>query len=125
MNRMTRDRRARILHLLCEGNSIRAVTRLTGASKKAVSKLMVDAGQAAGHPVRPDGPGSPTVHCGHSAQARPAAGHPGRGDPGGHHARRAAGADHARAGGGGGGRGRDPAAGDHRGGVGRRAVLSA
>src|SRR5438874_2571715 len=47
MNRMTRDRRARILHLLCEGNSIRAVTRLTGASKKAVSKLMVDAGQSA------------------------------------------------------------------------------
>jgi len=33
--------------LLCEGNSIRAVTRLAGASKKAVSKLMVDAGQAA------------------------------------------------------------------------------
>src|SRR5881227_1937178 len=47
MNRMTRDQRARILHLLCEGNSIRATTRLTGASKKAVSKLMVDAGQAA------------------------------------------------------------------------------
>jgi IS1 family transposase len=41
------DTRARILHLLCEGNSIRAVTRLTGASKKAVSKLMVDAGRAA------------------------------------------------------------------------------
>jgi IS1 family transposase len=34
-------------HALCEGNSLRAVTRLTGASKKAVSKLMVDAGQAA------------------------------------------------------------------------------
>src|SRR5208282_3644597 len=32
---------------LCEGNSLRAVTRLTGASKKAVSKLMVDAGRAA------------------------------------------------------------------------------
>lgn len=47
MNRLTRKDRARILHLLCEGNSIRAVTRLTGASKKAVSKLMVDAGQAA------------------------------------------------------------------------------
>ncbi len=47
MNKLDRDARARILHLLCEGNSIRAVTRLTGASKKAVSKLMVDAGQAA------------------------------------------------------------------------------
>jgi IS1 family transposase len=30
-----------------EGNSIRAVTRLTGSSKKAVSRLMVDAGEAA------------------------------------------------------------------------------
>jgi IS1 family transposase len=47
MNKLSRDDRARILHLFCEGNSIRAVTRLTGASKKAVSKLMVDAGQAA------------------------------------------------------------------------------
>jgi IS1 family transposase len=47
MNKLSREDRARILHLLCEGNSIRAVTRLTGASKKAVTKLMVDAGQAA------------------------------------------------------------------------------
>src|SRR5438094_1722531 len=47
MNKLSREDRARILHLLCEGTSIRAVTRLTGASKKAVSKLMVDAGQAA------------------------------------------------------------------------------
>src|SRR5579863_5879416 len=47
MNKLDRQARARILHLLCEGNSIRAVTRLTGASKKAVSRLMVDAGQAA------------------------------------------------------------------------------
>jgi IS1 family transposase len=47
MNRLTREDRARILHLLCEGSSIRAVTRLTGASKKAVSRLLVDAGQAA------------------------------------------------------------------------------
>ena len=47
MNKLAREARARILHLLCEGNSIRATCRLTGASKKAVSKLMVDAGQAA------------------------------------------------------------------------------
>ena len=47
MNKLSREARAQILHLLCEGNSIRAVTRITGASKKAVSKLMVDAGQAA------------------------------------------------------------------------------
>jgi IS1 family transposase len=47
MNKLDHAERARILHLLCEGNSIRATTRLTDASKKAVSKLMVDAGQAA------------------------------------------------------------------------------
>ncbi len=47
MNKLDRQARSRILHLLCEGNSIRAVTRLTGASKKAVSRLMVEAGQAA------------------------------------------------------------------------------
>lgn len=46
MNRLTREDRARILHLLCEGNSIRAVTRLTGASKNTVTKLLVDAGSA-------------------------------------------------------------------------------
>src|SRR5262245_13472294 len=47
MNRLDREARVRILHLLCEGNSIRAITRLTGISKKAVSRLMVEAGQAA------------------------------------------------------------------------------
>lgn len=47
MRQLDPHTRSHILHLLCEGNSIRAVTRLTGASKKAVSKLMVDAGQAA------------------------------------------------------------------------------
>ncbi len=47
MNRLSREERGHILHLLCEGQSLRAVTRLTGASKKAVSRLMVDAGQAA------------------------------------------------------------------------------
>ena len=38
--------RSQILHLLCEGNSIRSVTRLTGASKNTVIKLMIDAGKA-------------------------------------------------------------------------------
>jgi IS1 family transposase len=37
--------RSQILHLLCEGNSIRSVTRLTGASKNTVIKLMIDAGK--------------------------------------------------------------------------------
>lgn len=46
MNKLDREARSRILHLLCEGSSIRAVTRLTGASKNTVIKLMVDAGKA-------------------------------------------------------------------------------
>lgn len=46
MNKLDRNARARILHLLCEGQSIRAVTRLTWASKNTVTKLVVDAGHA-------------------------------------------------------------------------------
>ena len=46
MNRLSNDDRAKILHLLCEGMSIRAVTRLTSASKNTVAKLLVDAGKA-------------------------------------------------------------------------------
>ncbi len=42
MNRLSNDDRAKILHLLCEGMSIRAITRLTGASKNTVSKLLVE-----------------------------------------------------------------------------------
>src|SRR2546423_3374828 len=47
MNKLSREDRARVLHLLCEGKAIRAVTRLTGVSKKAVTRLLVDVGQAA------------------------------------------------------------------------------
>ena len=47
MNRLDRSDRAKIIHLLCEGMSIRAITRLTGISKTTVSKLVVDMGQAA------------------------------------------------------------------------------
>lgn len=46
MNRLCPEIRARVLHLLCEGSSIRAVTRLTGIDKGAVIKLMIDAGRA-------------------------------------------------------------------------------
>src|SRR5580704_3648366 len=46
MNKLDRETRARVLHLLCEGQSIRAATRLTGASKNTVTKLVVDAGHA-------------------------------------------------------------------------------
>jgi IS1 family transposase len=47
MNKLGDTERAKIIHLLCEGMSIRAITRLTGVSKTTVSKLVVDAGQAA------------------------------------------------------------------------------
>lgn len=46
MNKLSTEDRARILHLLCEGQSIRAITRLTGASKNTVAKLLADAGKA-------------------------------------------------------------------------------
>jgi IS1 family transposase len=46
MKKLPAAERAHILHLLCEGSSIRAVTRLTGASKNTVIKLMIDAGKA-------------------------------------------------------------------------------
>lgn len=46
MNRLSNDDRAKILLMLCEGMSIRAITRLTGASKNTVSKLLIDAGKA-------------------------------------------------------------------------------
>lgn len=46
MNKLDRKTRAQILHLLCEGQSIRTVTRLTGCSKNTVAKLLVSAGHA-------------------------------------------------------------------------------
>jgi IS1 family transposase len=46
VNKLDHEARSRILHLLCEGSSIRAVTRLTGASKNTVIKLMINAGKA-------------------------------------------------------------------------------
>ncbi len=46
MNKLPAKTRAQILHLLCEGSSIRAVTRLTGVSKNTVTKLLIQAGKA-------------------------------------------------------------------------------
>ncbi len=45
MNKLSTEERARILHLLCEGNSIRSVTRLLNVGKNTVSRLMIDAGK--------------------------------------------------------------------------------
>ena len=46
MNKLDAKARGQILHLLCEGQSIRSVTRLTGVSKNTVVKLLIDAGKA-------------------------------------------------------------------------------
>jgi len=46
MNKLPREKRAQILHMLCEGSSIRAITRITGASKNTVAKLLADVGRA-------------------------------------------------------------------------------
>ncbi|WP_455274852.1 IS1 family transposase [Rhizobium herbae] len=46
MNKLDTETRCRILHLLCEGQSIRAITRIMGMSKNTVAKLLADAGKA-------------------------------------------------------------------------------
>lgn len=46
MNKLDRDTRAQILTLLCEGMSIRAITRTLGVGKNTVARLLIDAGVA-------------------------------------------------------------------------------
>jgi len=46
MNKLSRDARAEILGMMVEGVSIRAISRMTGASKNTVVKLLEDAGEA-------------------------------------------------------------------------------
>lgn len=45
MNKLDAKTRSTILHMLCEGSSIRSIARITGTSKNTVSKLLVDAGK--------------------------------------------------------------------------------
>ena len=45
MNKLSTDRQAAILRALCEGNSVRATCRLTGAAKATVLKLLVEVGE--------------------------------------------------------------------------------
>lgn len=44
MNKLDAKTRAQILHMLCEGQFIRAITRIMGMSKNTVAKLLSDAG---------------------------------------------------------------------------------
>ena len=46
MNRLSTADRAKIIQGLCDGNSIRATCRITGAAKNTVTKLLVELGCA-------------------------------------------------------------------------------
>jgi IS1 family transposase len=46
MNKLPAAKRAQILRMMVEGVSIRAISRMTGASKNTIVKLLADAGQA-------------------------------------------------------------------------------
>lgn len=45
MNKLNGARRASIIRALCEGNSVRATSRMTGAAKATVLKLLVEMGE--------------------------------------------------------------------------------
>jgi IS1 family transposase len=46
MNVLTTEERTRIVSALVEGNSMRAISRMTGASRNTVNKLLIDLGNA-------------------------------------------------------------------------------
>src|SRR5665213_805814 len=46
MNRLPRDKRIQILSMLCEGSSMRSISRVADVSINTVSKLLVEAGEA-------------------------------------------------------------------------------
>src|SRR5258707_8034072 len=46
MNKLSLETRVQILSMLCEGSSMRTVSRITGVSFNTVSKLLTDTGLA-------------------------------------------------------------------------------
>src|ERR1700683_3347689 len=46
MNQLSNEKRAQIVAALVEGNSIRSIVRITGASKNTIAKLLVEIGSA-------------------------------------------------------------------------------
>src|ERR1700733_9252735 len=46
MNKLSSAKRAQALHMMAEGVSLRAITRLTGIKRTTLLKLLVDAGKA-------------------------------------------------------------------------------
>lgn len=65
MNKLPLQTRSQILNMLCEGSSIRAISRITGASTTTVLKLLVDAGLACArfHDANVRGVKSKRVQC--------------------------------------------------------------
>ena len=65
MNKLSTAERAKILHLLCEGNSVRSVTRLLNVGKNTVLNLMIDAGKACAdyHDAHVHGLKSKRIQC--------------------------------------------------------------
>ncbi len=45
MNKLPHETRIQILNMLCEGSSMRSITRITGVSINTISKLLEDAGE--------------------------------------------------------------------------------
>jgi IS1 family transposase len=46
MNKLTTAERVRVVAALCEGNSLRSVSRMTGIARNTITKLVVDLGRA-------------------------------------------------------------------------------
>ena len=46
MNKLSIEKRAQIIGMLVEGNSMRAITRMVGCSINTVTKLLIDVGTA-------------------------------------------------------------------------------
>jgi len=65
MNKLPLAKRVQILHMLCEGSSMRSISRVAGVSINTVTKLLVDAGSAcqAYHDERVRGLRSERVQC--------------------------------------------------------------
>src|SRR5437868_3926587 len=65
MNKLPLQTRVQILQMLCEGSSMRSISRITGVSINTVSKLLVDAGEAcaAFHDAKVRGIKSTAVQC--------------------------------------------------------------
>lgn len=65
MNKLPLETRVQILSMLCEGSSMRSISRITGVSINTVSKLLVDAGNAcaAFHDKTVRGVPSKAVQC--------------------------------------------------------------